>query len=386
MHDERQHRDRLRALRRYSLLVRLYPSAHRQAFGPQMQQAFVDHYRDSEDSRGRVGMSFWLNVLGDAARSIAREYLATAPRAVACTGLLPYVPSSVVLCVSVIAAAAGSRSVLLGCALAAALLFSLTSPARVTLKLAISLCGLTVVLYAALFASLTGQWRDLFDPILLLVSVLFVAKAASGLQARPVAERARFWQRDELRWGVVIAVLLIVAMCIAALPPADAWLVFAVLLGLGSPTLCGITGARVTRSSSSIQAGMFAGLTTLATGLTLWIVSLPFLIVALTWITQGDIPGIPAMASVALHLWRNSAFWGGSLRVVPHYFPALLCMGVLGVTFGPVCGWSPADEEPYRVRATASMEAKPFGRCAGCGENSWKPAATCWCCGRKLVT
>ena len=40
-------RRRRRAQRVYRVLVRLYPAAHRRAFGEQMVQMFGDHYRDA---------------------------------------------------------------------------------------------------------------------------------------------------------------------------------------------------------------------------------------------------------------------------------------------------------------------------------------------------
>jgi hypothetical protein len=60
----------------YAMLLRLYPRAHRRAFGQQMLRAFRDHYRDAvEEADGQSAARFWLSVVGDAGRSLAREYL-----------------------------------------------------------------------------------------------------------------------------------------------------------------------------------------------------------------------------------------------------------------------------------------------------------------------
>src|SRR5437764_373734 len=70
-------RRRLRAQRMYRRLVRLYPAAHRRAFGEQMVQAFGDHYRDAVEAHGRSRLRFWVAVLADAGTSIAAGHLGT---------------------------------------------------------------------------------------------------------------------------------------------------------------------------------------------------------------------------------------------------------------------------------------------------------------------
>ncbi len=64
---------RRRAQRTYRILVRLYPAAHRRAFGEQMVQTFGDHYVDTiEDRRLR----FWIAVLADTGTSLLIEHAA----------------------------------------------------------------------------------------------------------------------------------------------------------------------------------------------------------------------------------------------------------------------------------------------------------------------
>jgi hypothetical protein len=64
------------AARVYALVLRLYPRAHRQAFGEPMLQAFRDHYRDAVEWEGQQASRFWLGVLGDAGKSLVRERIA----------------------------------------------------------------------------------------------------------------------------------------------------------------------------------------------------------------------------------------------------------------------------------------------------------------------
>ena len=54
--------------------LRLYPPAHRRAYGPLMLRAFQDSYRDARSASGQVGVHFWLAVISDEAMSLAREY------------------------------------------------------------------------------------------------------------------------------------------------------------------------------------------------------------------------------------------------------------------------------------------------------------------------
>jgi hypothetical protein len=74
----RRGRRRCRAQRAYRLLIRLYPAAHRRAFGQDMVQTFGDHYRDVVEGRGGSRLRFWLAVLADVGTSLLTEYAAEA--------------------------------------------------------------------------------------------------------------------------------------------------------------------------------------------------------------------------------------------------------------------------------------------------------------------
>jgi hypothetical protein len=76
MGEHRRTRSRRRAARVYALLLRLYPRAHRRAFGEQMLQAFQDHYQDAVEADGQTALHFWLGVLGDEGKSLLREHVA----------------------------------------------------------------------------------------------------------------------------------------------------------------------------------------------------------------------------------------------------------------------------------------------------------------------
>lgn len=75
MPQNRQDTSTRRARRLYAMVLRLYPRAHRQAFGDQMLQAFQDHFRDAFDAQERSEVKFWFEVIGDEGKSLLREHL-----------------------------------------------------------------------------------------------------------------------------------------------------------------------------------------------------------------------------------------------------------------------------------------------------------------------
>jgi hypothetical protein len=76
MKQQQDMQKRERAERVYAWFLRLYPRAHRQAFGEQMLQAFRDHYRDAIEAEGEQTARFWLSVVGDEGKSLLREHIA----------------------------------------------------------------------------------------------------------------------------------------------------------------------------------------------------------------------------------------------------------------------------------------------------------------------
>ncbi len=62
------------AVRIYDVLLRFYPQSYQEAFGAQMRQTFIDHYRDVEESEGRVSVGFWFSTLTDEMQNIFRQH------------------------------------------------------------------------------------------------------------------------------------------------------------------------------------------------------------------------------------------------------------------------------------------------------------------------
>ncbi len=71
----RQGKKQLSAECFYALLLSLYPGVHRQEYGPLMLQAFKDHYRETREVQGQVGITFWLDVIADEVKSALREHV-----------------------------------------------------------------------------------------------------------------------------------------------------------------------------------------------------------------------------------------------------------------------------------------------------------------------
>ena len=57
----------------YASLLQMYPKMYRQTFEAQILQTFKDHYKDIYDTKGSVGINFWLGVITDECLGIIRE-------------------------------------------------------------------------------------------------------------------------------------------------------------------------------------------------------------------------------------------------------------------------------------------------------------------------
>lgn len=77
MKQKKLKRSETKAERLYVLLLNLYPRTHRQEYGSLMLQAFKDHYHETREVQGRVGITFWLDVVADETKSVLREQLSS---------------------------------------------------------------------------------------------------------------------------------------------------------------------------------------------------------------------------------------------------------------------------------------------------------------------
>ncbi len=63
------------AIRLYAVLLKLYPRGFRKAFGAEMRQTFTDHYSDIKNTKGHVGMDFWLATVTDEISNSIRQHM-----------------------------------------------------------------------------------------------------------------------------------------------------------------------------------------------------------------------------------------------------------------------------------------------------------------------
>jgi hypothetical protein len=77
MKQRKQPCEQILAERLYAWCLHLYPRAHRRTYGPLMLQTFKDHCRDTRQAQGRIGITFWLEVLADETKSVLREQLSS---------------------------------------------------------------------------------------------------------------------------------------------------------------------------------------------------------------------------------------------------------------------------------------------------------------------
>lgn len=73
MKQKHLNKNKTNAERVYALLLKLYPRAHRQKYGPLMLQTFKDHYRETRETQGLIEIVFWLDVGADEIKSVLRE-------------------------------------------------------------------------------------------------------------------------------------------------------------------------------------------------------------------------------------------------------------------------------------------------------------------------
>lgn len=136
-------RARTRSERLYSLLLYLYPTSYRRAYGPWMAQLFRDLLRDASRTDPAFGVvRVWLRTLLDLAWTVGREQLAQIKRSYMCNldeirnpgfkrrQMLWYLAAAVVLAAGVLGRAVAVKTLAsppLAIAIIAASAFSLYS-------------------------------------------------------------------------------------------------------------------------------------------------------------------------------------------------------------------------------------------------------------------
>ncbi|HEV2238851.1 MAG TPA: hypothetical protein VGR57_19485 [Ktedonobacterales bacterium] len=267
-HDQPADRRRVRAVQRYAVLVRLYPRAHRQMFEKPMLQAFADHLHDAIERAGESEYRFWRDVLADAGRSVAREYLAALQERTAVMH-----PSRLI-------------ALVLGVAL---LLFDgilLVQHPRVGVQLAMIFA---IPVYIAVFFLLAR-----------------LVRTAPRDAARPT------WLRLAVVLGGIVSLYVAAIQLMTAVVPVptpSAQLPVDVRYGLDQvwllslPLLAGVVGIIGGAAWGSEQAGTLLGLVTGGLGLVAWFASQALLIVLLWNALQHH--QLQSSLAAAYQMWRQ---------------------------------------------------------------------------------
>jgi len=202
----------------YAALLRLYPAAYRRAFGVQILQTFKDQYRDVSEHGGSVGLPFWLSVVGDEVRNIAKEQIV----AVRARRIVPMV------------------MLVIG-----AVLFT---GSAIFLIRGFSLKFLAIVMIV----------------LLSVVSLVVRRSPQSGTSSPGQGERV--WIKHGLRCGVLFGLLWVVFNLANNLAAYDSPLyntsrtIAAILFIISMPVAFGLTGFISGRKSRAMRGGAFAGL------------------------------------------------------------------------------------------------------------------------------
>ena len=262
---------RRRASRFYARLIRLYPEAHRAAFGEQMLLTFEDSYRHATAAEHVPGAGFWLAVVLDESKGILRERsgsLLFALTLVWACGLM-IVPGS---------SAVGSwPNLVLPTTLLAVGFLIIPGLSTAPARLAATAFALVLVTWQAVVAQDTHGQVDLVAPVLLVACMVFSVKTLAGVHARVDHAREPLWSREELIYGGLAGLIGLGGLALAAAFPGETYFLSRLMVGLifdiVVPLVCGVAGLRCAERSRSVRSGIYAGLGTLLVAATIWFVA-----------------------------------------------------------------------------------------------------------------
>ncbi|HYL09061.1 MAG TPA: hypothetical protein VEU76_10950 [Candidatus Udaeobacter sp.] len=268
--------DRDRAVKLYARLVALYPAAHREKFGPQMQHTFADLYRNATARERRVGVGFWLAVLWDEGRSIVRERAAE-PQGDVLFYSLVLVWGLLAMVLPVIPASSDWHNLVLPTAALAVLFLTIPGRSGVVRRLVTAVAVLTAVEFMTSVAQSMREPNDLLAPVLLVACLVFTLKIMSGANARIVGKKDTVWDREELAFGALAGLAGVVGLAPGLVNTGDDNPAFGFFFYLVVPFVCAAVGFRVGRRYLSVRSGIYAALGSLLIAATIWLLALPIL-------------------------------------------------------------------------------------------------------------
>jgi hypothetical protein len=310
--------ERESAARFYARLVELYPKAHRDQFGPQMQRAFEDSYQHATEGERRVGIGYWLVVLWDEGRSIVRERAAEPQGDVLFYALVMTWGLGVFL-VPAIPAASDWRNLVLPTGMLAVLLVALPGSSRMARRLATVVVAFAVVECVALAAQSIKDQTHLLAPALLLAGMTFSIKTMEGLNSRIIGMKDNVWGREEVLYGALAGLAGIVALAMAVVNTSDGPSGAPFIIGLVVPFICGVAGFKSSRRNLSVRVGIYSALGSMLIGATIWILAEPLVVqgALLTFFRSHPVP-----AATLLPYWGVGPilFWVAINGIVGAFF------------------------------------------------------------------
>jgi hypothetical protein len=316
--------DRDRAARFYARLLALYPKAHREEFGSQMQHAFEDSYRHATEGERRVGFGFWLDVLWDEGLSVIRERAAD-PHGDILFFAFVSLWGIGVLIVPTLPALSDWHNLVVPTALLAVMF--LTIPGRSgSLRRAATVVVASAVLECAALGAQSikdpSQVKDqihLVAPTLLLVGMALSIKTLQGLNARIIGIKDSVWGREEVVYGVVAGLVGIVAAAMAVVNTSDGASAAPFIVGIVVPFICGASGFVTSRRNRSMRSGIYAAFGSMLIGAAIWILALPLVIDAALLTFFRDHP-VPAATLLPYFGLGPILFWIANISVVGAFF------------------------------------------------------------------
>jgi hypothetical protein len=310
--------DRHRAAQFYARLVGLYPKAHRDEFGQQMQYTFEDSYRHATQGERRVGVGFWLALLWDEGRSIVRERAADPYGDIVFFALVS-IWGLGILIVPAIPAAGEWRNLVLPIGILAVLLLAVPGSSRISGRLATVVVALAVIECVAWAAQAINDQSHLLAPTMLLAGMAFLIKTAQGLNARIIGIKDSVWDRGELLYGALAGLVGIVAMAISVVNTSDSASPAILIVGILVPFICGFAAFKNSTRNRSLRSGTYVALGSMLIGAAIWILAEPLLVEGALLTVFRDHP-VPAAQLLPYWGMGPILFWTALNGMVGAFF------------------------------------------------------------------
>jgi hypothetical protein len=310
--------DHERAVSFYARLLSLYPAAHHDEFGPQMQRTFEDVYRHATEGERRAGFGFWLAVLWDEGRSIVRERAAE-PHGDVSFFALVLTWACAVMIIPTLNAATDWRNLVLPTGILALLFLAIPGRSGIARRFMTVVVALAVAECAALAAQAINDQTHLLAPTLLVAAIAFSIKALQGLNARIVGMRDGVWVREEVLYGVLAGFAGIVGLAMAVVNTSDGLSAAPFVLLLVVPFICGVAGFKSARRTLSMRSGVYAALGSALIGATIWILAEPLVVEGALLTFFRDHP-VPAASLLPYFGLGPILFWIAMNGIVGAFF------------------------------------------------------------------